>query len=176
VTGVNPQTERNDSAAQRPRVGTSELGSETMSAGGGQPSNSNSEAETLLAAELLQRVAAEMDRLVALVMTVEHALPTMLSSRMEAASTETLAALQQLDLIAQTVAALSHFLRAVTPVSPEDRIHVSAGLKLITLFDLSARLGVSKEDHASGTFREGQTVVNPIAGRNRKTALGVELF
>jgi hypothetical protein len=173
VTHVDPQQRRHDPAAGVPPVGARDPVGDGVSAGGRQPGQPESDAASLLTDEFLRRLAAEMDRLGGLISTVELAV---LSGRPAPTSTETLAALQQIDLIAQTIASLSDFLRTVTPVRREERVLVGVGLRLLTLSDLSARLGAAEQDHTGSNLAEGDAGADILAKPNGRPAFGVELF
>jgi hypothetical protein len=176
VTFVDPQKCRHDPAEDVSPMSGAAIAGNGASVSGRKPGQVDPEVETLLTDEFLRRIAGEMDRLSRLISTVECALPSMLSSRPAPASTETLAALQQLDLIAQTVAALSDFLRSVKPIRREDRMRVGAALQALTLLDLSARLGAPEQGLRGSTFAEGDAGAKLVARPNGRSAFGVELF
>jgi hypothetical protein len=176
VTFVDPQKCRHDPAADVPPASGANVAGDKASAGGGEHGQVDPEVETLLTDDFLRRIAEEMDRLSGLISTVECALPSMLSSGPTPASTETLAALQQLDLIAQTLASLSDFLRSVKPIRREDRMRIGAALRSLTLLDLSARLGAPEQGLRGSTFAEGDAGAKLVARPNGRSAFGVELF
>jgi hypothetical protein len=151
---AGPQQRPSDPGLPKPRQDATDAFDCSPIAGGPSPYMSNPDLVTLRTADLLEKLAGEMDRLTGLIGTVERALPSILASRSSPATTETLAALQGLDLIGQTVASLSGFLRAVTPVGQDDQLHVGAGLRTLTLLDLSTRLGTVEPAASDAKARE----------------------
>jgi hypothetical protein len=104
------------------------------------PPHNRTEVEDLPTGAVFGRVAAELDRLSALIGQVEQAVPAVLSGQSSAADSRTIAALQGVDLLTQSLAALSVFLRQVTPLGLDDMVHVKAALRSVPLSELAARL------------------------------------
>lgn len=151
---VGPQQCPPDTDLPKPRQDPSDAFYFGPNAGGPLPYASSPDLVTLRTVDLLEKIAEELDRLTGLIGMVEQALPSLLAGRSSPATTETLAALQELDLIMQTVASLSGFLRAVTPVGQDDQLHIGAGLRSLTLLDLSIRLGTVEPDASDAEARE----------------------
>lgn len=125
--------------------------------------------------EILRRLAEELDALSGQIGKVERALPSLLGNKSRPVAAETLVALQELDLIAQTTAALSGFLRAAKPLQPEAPIHIGAALLSLKLFDLSSRLGggyrAQVDEVSFGCGNQGT-----LPNKNERPSGDVELF
>jgi len=129
---------------------------------------------TLTTPELLANVATELDHMIALVHRVETCLPSITSGQPQPPKSEAIRALQSLDLLMQTLAALADFLREARPSEADNTICVTAALQQVNLSDLAMRLRqrVIATDDPKPPLRKDR---GPETGGRAKSA-DVELF